>query len=175
MVSLVVKNLPANARDMRGSDLISGSGRSPGVGNSTPLQTWRLKSVGLQRVRHNSNWTSGTKKKKKKRRRRREGGIRKDKGEILEVERYDGNTEWQVMACDGRRVPSFHPLLPIIPMLCLPDHSIESISLASFIPSYSLSPSEILILFACLSIVLFPTWKYGVFVGQRICLLLFPQ
>ena len=32
---LVVKNLPANARDM---SLIPGSGRSPGEGNGNPLQ-----------------------------------------------------------------------------------------------------------------------------------------
>ena len=31
----MVKNLPANAGDL---DLIPGSGRSPGVGNSNPLQ-----------------------------------------------------------------------------------------------------------------------------------------
>ena len=35
MVGAVVKNPPANARDV---GLISGSGRSPGVGNGNPLQ-----------------------------------------------------------------------------------------------------------------------------------------
>ena len=35
---LVVKNLPANAGDIRDVCLISGSGRSPGVGNGYPLQ-----------------------------------------------------------------------------------------------------------------------------------------
>jgi len=34
----VVKNLPANAGDTRDSGLISGLGRSPGVGNGNPLQ-----------------------------------------------------------------------------------------------------------------------------------------
>ena len=34
----VVKNLPAEARDVRGSGLIPGSGRSPGGGNGNPLQ-----------------------------------------------------------------------------------------------------------------------------------------
>ena len=34
----VVKNLPVNAEDARGSGLILGSGRSPGVGNGNPLQ-----------------------------------------------------------------------------------------------------------------------------------------
>jgi len=34
-VALVVKNLPANARD---ADLIVGSGRSPRIGNGNPLQ-----------------------------------------------------------------------------------------------------------------------------------------
>ena len=37
-VVLVVKNLPANARDARGEDLIPGSGRTPGVGSGHPLQ-----------------------------------------------------------------------------------------------------------------------------------------
>ena len=35
---LVVKNLPANARDVRDMGLIPGSGRSPGEGNGNPLQ-----------------------------------------------------------------------------------------------------------------------------------------
>ena len=35
---LVVKNLPANAGDIRGVDLIPGSGRSPGEVNGNPLQ-----------------------------------------------------------------------------------------------------------------------------------------
>ena len=34
----VVKNLPANARDTGDVGLISGLGRSPGVGNGNPLQ-----------------------------------------------------------------------------------------------------------------------------------------
>ena len=33
-----VKNLPANAGDVRDTDLIPGSGRSPGEGNCNPLQ-----------------------------------------------------------------------------------------------------------------------------------------
>ena len=33
----VVKNLPANAGDVRDASLSSGSGRSPGVGNGKPL------------------------------------------------------------------------------------------------------------------------------------------
>ena len=37
-VSLVVKNLPANAEDKRDAGSIPGSGRSPGVGNGNPLQ-----------------------------------------------------------------------------------------------------------------------------------------
>ena len=57
-----VKNLPVNAGDL-GS--VPGSGRSPGEGNSNPLQyscleiiPWieepgRLHSMGSQRVRHN--------------------------------------------------------------------------------------------------------------------------
>jgi len=34
----VVKNLPANAVDLRDSGLVPGSGRSPGEGNGNPLQ-----------------------------------------------------------------------------------------------------------------------------------------
>ena len=37
-VMLVVKNLPANARDLRDMDLIPGSGRYPGGGNGNPPQ-----------------------------------------------------------------------------------------------------------------------------------------
>ena len=36
-VALVVKNPPANARDVRDPGLIPGSGRSPGKGNGNPL------------------------------------------------------------------------------------------------------------------------------------------
>ena len=36
-VALVVKNLPANAGDIRDMGLIPGSGRSPGEGNGHPL------------------------------------------------------------------------------------------------------------------------------------------
>ena len=54
----VVKNLPANARDVSS---VPGLGRSPGEGNGNPLQyscLWReelggLQSNGSQRVRHN--------------------------------------------------------------------------------------------------------------------------
>ena len=35
---IVVKNPPTNAGDARDAGLIPGSGRSPGVGNGTPLQ-----------------------------------------------------------------------------------------------------------------------------------------
>ena len=35
---LVVKNLPANAGDIRDAGLIPGSGRSPGGGHGSPLQ-----------------------------------------------------------------------------------------------------------------------------------------
>ena len=34
----MVKNLPANARDIRDAGLIHGSGRSPGGGRGNPLQ-----------------------------------------------------------------------------------------------------------------------------------------
>ena len=62
-VVLVVKNLPANAGDIRDTGSIPGWGRSPGGGNGNPLQyscweiPWteepgRLQSIGLQRIRH---------------------------------------------------------------------------------------------------------------------------
>ena len=37
-MGLVVKDLPANAGDIRNSGLILGSGRSPGGGHGNPLQ-----------------------------------------------------------------------------------------------------------------------------------------
>ena len=37
-VAIVVENLPANAGDVRDEGSIPGSGRSPGLGNGTPLQ-----------------------------------------------------------------------------------------------------------------------------------------
>ena len=37
-MALVVKNLPANAGDVRDTGLIPGSGRSPGEGHGYPLQ-----------------------------------------------------------------------------------------------------------------------------------------
>ena len=38
-VMLVVKNIPANAGDIRCAGSILGSGRSPGKGNGNPLQS----------------------------------------------------------------------------------------------------------------------------------------
>ena len=43
-VVLVVKNLPANAGDVRGMVLIPRSGRSPGCGHSSPLLYSRLEN-----------------------------------------------------------------------------------------------------------------------------------
>ena len=61
-VVLVVKNLPANVGDIRDTDLIPGSGRSPGRGHGNPLQySWRiswteepgeLQPMGSQRIGH---------------------------------------------------------------------------------------------------------------------------
>ena len=62
-MALVVKNLPANAGDAKDVGLIPGSGRSPGVGNGTPLYilAWEipgaeepggLQSMGPHRVGH---------------------------------------------------------------------------------------------------------------------------
>ena len=44
MVALVVKNPPANAEDVRDTGLIPGSGRSPGIGNGSPVQylAWKI-------------------------------------------------------------------------------------------------------------------------------------
>ena len=67
-VALVVKNLPANAGDIRDMGSIPGSGRSPRGGHGNPLQYsflenpmeepgW-LQSVGLQRIWH--NWSDLT-------------------------------------------------------------------------------------------------------------------
>ena len=60
----MVKNLSANAESTRDTDLIPGSGRSPGVenGNCYSILAWeipwtkgtgRLQSMGSQRVGHN--------------------------------------------------------------------------------------------------------------------------
>ena len=43
-VVLVVKNLPANAGDIRDTGLIPGSGRSTGGGHGNPLQYSRLEN-----------------------------------------------------------------------------------------------------------------------------------
>ena len=60
---LLVKDLPANAGDIRDADSIPVSEQSPAEGNNTPLQysfleiPWtegpgKLRSIGLQRVRY---------------------------------------------------------------------------------------------------------------------------
>ena len=58
----MVKNLPANARDIRDTGLIPGSGRFPveGHGNSlqyscleNPMDRGAWRAIGSQRVRHN--------------------------------------------------------------------------------------------------------------------------
>jgi len=61
-MALVVKNLPANAGDIRDAGSIPGSGRSPEGGHGDPLQYCCLEnphgqrslvdSKGLQRVEH---------------------------------------------------------------------------------------------------------------------------
>jgi len=45
-VTLVVKNLPANAGDIRDPGSIPGSGRSPGERNDNPEETGRLQATG---------------------------------------------------------------------------------------------------------------------------------
>ena len=62
-VALVLKNLPANAGDVRDVDSIPGLGRSPGEGHSNPLQysclensmdrgAWWATVHRVERVRH---------------------------------------------------------------------------------------------------------------------------
>ena len=59
-VSPVIKNLPANAGDLRDAGWIPGSGRSPGGGNGNPLQyfawtiPWRDEPGALQSMRSQS-------------------------------------------------------------------------------------------------------------------------
>ena len=63
-VALVIKNMPANAGDIRDQGSIPGLGRSPGEELGNPLQysclenpmdkgAWWAQSIGLQRVGHN--------------------------------------------------------------------------------------------------------------------------
>ena len=56
-VALVVKNLPANAGDVKEVGSIPGLGRTPGGRNGNPLHYYALEnsmdySIGSQRVRH---------------------------------------------------------------------------------------------------------------------------
>ena len=62
-VALVIKNLPADAGDIKGLGSIPGLGGSPGGGRGNPLQysclknsmdrgVWRATVHGVQRVRH---------------------------------------------------------------------------------------------------------------------------
>ena len=44
-MALVVKNLPANAGDIRDAGSIPGSGRSPGAGNGNPCQCSSLENL----------------------------------------------------------------------------------------------------------------------------------
>ena len=69
-VELVVKNLPADAADIRDAGSIPGLGRSPGGGNSSPLQDSSLEnphgrrslagSMGSQRGGHDKRLSSFT-------------------------------------------------------------------------------------------------------------------
>ena len=63
-VAVVVKNLPANAREVRDKRSVPGSGRSlkEGMATHSSILAWRipwteepggLQSIGSQRVRHN--------------------------------------------------------------------------------------------------------------------------
>ena len=67
----MVKNPPASARDIRGVSSIPGSGRSPGGGHGNPLKysclenpmdrgTCQARSIGSQRVKHDSSNLAGT-------------------------------------------------------------------------------------------------------------------
>ena len=54
--ALVVKNLPANAGDIRDSGGIPGLGRSPGEGNGNPLQCSCLEKS-MDRIKRNYHYT----------------------------------------------------------------------------------------------------------------------
>ena len=62
-VAVVVKNLPANAGDIRNAGLISGLGRSPGGGNTWTVpwieEPGRLQLTGSERIRHDLCENSG--------------------------------------------------------------------------------------------------------------------
>ena len=49
-MTLVVKNLPAKAGDIRDAGSIPGLGRSPGVGNGNPVQYSWQESLPLRRI-----------------------------------------------------------------------------------------------------------------------------
>ena len=55
-MALVVKNLPANAGDLRYLGSIPGSGRSPGEGHGNPLQYSCLESHGQRSLTGYSSW-----------------------------------------------------------------------------------------------------------------------
>ena len=55
-MALVVKNLPANAGDLRYPGSIPGSGRSPGEGHGNPLQYSCLESHGQRSLTGYSSW-----------------------------------------------------------------------------------------------------------------------
>ena len=70
----MVKNMPANAGDVRDAGLILGLGRFPGGGNSNPLQysclqnsidrgAWGLQSMGSMSQIRPSDWTSANNRK----------------------------------------------------------------------------------------------------------------
>ena len=57
IVAVAVKNSPANAGNVRNTGLISGSGRSPGVGNDNPLQySWLEKFHGQKSLAGYCPW-----------------------------------------------------------------------------------------------------------------------
>ena len=56
MVTLVVKNLPAKAGDVRNAHLIPGLGRSPGGGHGNPLQYSCLENHGRRSLACDSPW-----------------------------------------------------------------------------------------------------------------------
>ena len=49
-MALVVKNPPADARDLRDAGLIPGSGESPGGGHGNPLQSMGSKELDTTEV-----------------------------------------------------------------------------------------------------------------------------
>ena len=113
-VAQLVKKLPANARNAREAGSIPGLGRSPGIGNGSPLKyscrkiSWMEepgRPLGLQRVRH--DWEYHTCKKQVKFFLSLQGSCFYLKIILLPKVNILG---WQIWLLHGERAQSFHTL-----------------------------------------------------------------